>query len=450
VALLFITINPVTISFDMNEVSPKKSFGAEDFITINKLHEHQSERLQKILNAAYRHIPFYRHRLDSLGVMPTSIKSIADLSKLPFFDKSDLQAAYPLDMLAVPVTDVVCLYSTCNTQYKPFTSAYTESDIDMMSSVTRRIFSCCGIKSGDIIQNANSGRWFNGVCKSEIAGAVMIATAGASVLNQIKLLKEFEVTVFCSTPSYFNYIIEQSTENGIDLSKLPLRIGILGAEQWTEEMRDRIEKVVGIKTFDIYGISEINGTGLAVECEHHNGMHIFEDHFYPEIINPVNGEVLHDGTAGELVITTLSMAGMPLLRYRTGDITRIIPGQCICGRTMRRIDRISSRRDDNIVIRGVNISPSIIESSLLSVEGTLPYYNIVLYTENGVDSVEVDVEITEELFSDKVRVMEVLQQKLADAIKQSLGIYVKVKLVAPRTINREAGNTRRIFDHRRR
>ena len=245
-------------------------------------------------------------------------------------------------------------------------------------------------------------------------------------------------------------MIEQALAQGIDMRDLPIKAGIFGAEPWTEEMRKRIEAASGIKAYDIYGLSEIIGPGVAIECGCQQGMHVFEDHFYPEIINPETGEVLPDGETGELVLTTLSKYAMPMIRYRTRDITKIIAEPCECGRTIRRIARISSRSDDMFIIRGVNVFPSQIETAILSVDGTMPHYNIILYTENGLDNIEVDVEINEELFSDKVRSMEALQHRLTSAIEGLIGLRVRVKLVAPNTIQRSEGKARRVIDHRER
>ena len=285
-----------------------------------------------------------------------------------------------------------------------------------------------------------------------MAAGIMTTTAqslgGGNTKRQIMLMRDFGATAICCTPSYFNFMIEQAEADGIDMHKLPLRAGIFGAEPWSDEMRKRIEAASGIKAYNIYGLSEIIGPGVAIECEHQSGMHIFEDHFYPEIIDPDTCEVLPDGEVGELVLTTLSKYAMPMIRYRTRDLTRIISEKCPCGRTIRRIDRISSRSDDMFIIRGVNVFPSQIETALLSVEGTTANYNIVLYTENGLDNIEVNVEINPALFSDKISEMEKLHSKLTRAIENVIGLRVRLNIVAPNSIQRSEGKAKRVTDNR--
>ena len=325
--------------------------------------------------------------------------------------------------------------------------AYTRADIEMWTEAVKRCLLCVGINGNDIIQNSGGLGVHYGV---EALGATVVPTEGNNSKGQIKIMKDLGVTGICCTPSYFNFIVELAGEMGIDLCDLPLRIGIFGSELWTEEMRLRIEESSAIKAYDIYGLTEIVSPGVGIECECRNGLHILEDLFYPEIIEQNSGKVLPDGELGELVLTTLNKQAMPLLRYRTGDISRIIPGSCDCGRSLRRIERISSRSDDMLTIQGVNIFPSQIEAALLSIEGTLPHYNIVLDTENGMDSIEVNVEITEAIFSDRVRSLEAFQHNLIDAIENILGLRVKLKLVAPGAIQRSEGKAKRVIDHRNR
>ena len=263
-------------------------------------------------------------------------------------------------------------------------------------------------------------------------------------------MQDFGVTAICCTPSYFNFLAEKAAEDNINMRELPLKVGIFGAEPWTDAMRKQMQTNTGIEPYDIYGLSEIIGPGVAIECSEHNGLHIFEDHFYPEIVDPDTGEVLPDGAFGELVITTLTKEAFPMIRYRTHDLTRIISEPCPCGRTIRRIDRIASRCDDMMIIRGVNVFPSQIEAALLSVDGTLPHYHIILYTEKGMDNIEVDVEVSEKIFSDKISTMEEMQKKLSAAIEHTIGLRVRVKLVAPQTIQRSEGKAKRVLDRRER
>jgi phenylacetate-CoA ligase len=434
----------------MNKLIPNINSCTNDFTPSDNLIQIQTERLQQVFDFAYANVPFYAKHFSANNVVPGHIKSLQDLAKLPLLDKSDLQSAYPLNLFASQLQNTASVYLS-HLSKLPFAVAYSRSDIAIIDRINERIFCCCGITTGDIIQNSGHNTWFAGINRSEIYGVPLLSAVNNNdIAENIKFIQDFGITALCSTPGYVNYLVEYSAGLGIALHQSKLRLGIIGGEQWSDEMRERIEKVLAIKTFDLYGLSEINGTGVAVECEQHRGLHIFEDYFYPEIINPDNGKKLPDGEIGELVITTLGFDAMPLIRYRTGDITKIILGKCDCGRTLRRLERITGRIKNSIVIRGVNIYQSVIESALLSVEGTMPHYNIVLYTENGLDCIEVDVEITEQLFSDKVREMEMLQQRLAEAIKQAIGIEVRLKLVAPQTINRNSGNTRRIFDHRQR
>lgn len=437
-----------------NTLLKNDDLSANDFLQLNFLQDLQLARLQNIVRLTYNNVALFKTRMDERNLKPDDIKSLSDLSRLPFTVKTDLRDTYPYGLFACPMEEIVRLHASSGTTGKPIVVAYTQADIDTWASVMKRTFACCGVHRGDIIQNSYGYGLFTGGLGAhygaEALGAAVIPTSGGNTQRQLMVLKDFCVTAICCTPSYFNYIIEKALEEGMDLREMPLKTGIFGAEPWTDQMRERIEKNSGIKAYDIYGLSEIIGPGVAIECKHQHGLHIFEDHFYPEIIDPDTCEVLPDGATGELVITTLTKQALPMIRYRTRDITSIIPGQCKCGRTLRRISRISSRSDDMFIIRGVNVFPSQIESALLSVEGTMPHYNIILLTENGMDNIEIDVEITEKVFSDKVRVMEVLQQKLTDAIEQTLGIRVKVKLVAPQTIQRSEGKAKRVIDHRQR
>ena len=414
----------------------------KDFIKLEELRVLQLSRLQNIVQRAYDNVELFRTRLDEISFKPDDIKSLEDIVKLPFTTKSDLQDNYPYNLLAGSIEDVVRLQAVGGVA-----AAYTREDIEMWTEAMKRCLLCVGINKNDIIQNSGGFGVHYGV---EALGAAVVPTDGNNSKGQIKIMKELGVTGICCTPSYFNFIVEQAGEMGIDLRDLPLRIGIFGSELWTEEMRLRIEESSGIKAYDIYGVAEIVSPGVGIECECRTGLHILEDLFYPEIIDQESGEVLPDGELGELVLTTLTKQAMPLIRYRTGDISRIIPGTCECGRSLRRIERISSSSDDMMMIQGVNIFPSQIEAALLSIEGTLPHYNIILNSENGMDSIEVNVEITEAIFSDRVRSLEAFRQNLIDAIEAVLGLRIKLKLVAPGAIQRSAGKAKRVIDHRNR
>lgn len=427
---------------------------ALDFVRQDYLRELQLERLRKVVQHAYDHVELFRSRMKERNLVPGDIHSLADIAKLPFMVKADLRDTYPFGLFAVPMSEVVRLHASSGTTGKPIVVGYTRSDLEVWMEVVKRAMASCGLNRTDVIQVSYGYGLFTGGLGAhygaEALGATVVPTSGGNTKRQIMLMRDFGTTAICCTPSYFNFMIEQAAAEGIDMRNLPIKAGLFGAEPWTEEMRKRIEAASGIKAYDIYGLSEIIGPGVGIECRCQKGMHIFEDHFYPEIINPETGEVLPDGEFGELVLTTLTKVAMPMIRYRTRDLTRIIAEPCECGRTLRRIERISSRSDDMFIIRGVNVFPSQIETALLSVEGTMPHYNIILYTENGLDNIEVDVEINEELFSDKVRSMEELQHRLTAAVEGLIGIRVRIKLVAPNTIQRSEGKARRVIDHRER
>ena len=413
----------------------------------------QSERLVDVVKRVYENVPFYRRKMQQRGVEPGDIRSIEDIEKLPFTTKEDLRDNYPFGLLAIPMSDVARVQGTSGTTGKLTIAPYSQKDVDVWGECVARNLTMAGLTKDDIIHVCYGYGLFTGGMGldygAKALGATAIPMSAGNTKRQMMVMEDLGATAFACTPSYALYLAESIQEAGL-VDHMKLKAGIHGAEPWTEEMRKRIEAASGIKAYDIYGLSEIIGPGVGIECRCQKGMHIFEDHFYPEIINPETGEVLPDGEFGELVLTTLTKVAMPMIRYRTRDLTRIIAEPCECGRTLRRIERISSRSDDMFIIRGVNVFPSQIETALLSIEGTMPHYNIILYTENGLDNIEVDVEINEELFSDKVRSMEDLQHRLTAAVEGLIGIRVRVKLVAPNTIQRSEGKARRVIDHRER
>jgi phenylacetate-CoA ligase len=315
-----------------------------------------------------------------------------------------------------------------------------------------RTFAGCGLGCGDIIQNAYGYGLFTGGLGAhygaEALGATVIPISGGNTDRQIMVMKDFNVTAICCTPTYFLHLLDRAAEMGVDIRQLPLRVGVFGAEPWSDSMRRRIESAGGIKAYDIYGLSEITGPGVGAECRCQAGLHIFEDHFYPEIINPDTEQPVPEGVEGELVLTTLSKHAMPMLRYRTRDISAFVMGECACGRTLRRMKRIARRSDDMFIIRGVNVFPSQVETALLAVEGTLPHYQIILTREEGLDRMEVHVEVTAAVSSDKVGAVEKLHNKLAQSLYQTLGLRVDVRLVAPQTIKRSEGKALRVIDRR--
>ena len=365
--------------------------------------------------------------------------------------KGDLRDTYPFGLFASPMEEIVRLHASSGTTGKPIVVAYTEADLRVWTSVMVRSFAACGLHAGDVVQNAYGYGLFTGGLGvhygAEALGATVIPISGGNTERQLMVLKDFGVTAICCTPSYMVHLIERAREDGIDFGRL--KVGIFGAEPWSEEMRRHIMSESGIRAHDIYGLSEIIGPGVGIECAQLDGLHLFEDHFYPEIIDPESGAVLPDGAEGELVLTTLSKQAMPMIRYRTRDLTAISIGACRCGRTLRRIRRIGRRSDDMFIIRGINVFPSQVEAALLSVEGTLPHYQIVLTREKGLDEVEVQVEVTASVFSDEVKALARFQARLADAVEETIGLRVKLTLVGPRTLARSEGKAKRVVDQRR-
>jgi phenylacetate-CoA ligase len=369
-----------------------------DYTPLPELRALQLQRLQAVVTRAWQHVEPFHLRMDELGLAPESIRSLEDIARLPFTQKSDLRDNYPFGLFASPMKDVVRLHASSGTTGKPIVVAYTQADVDVWTSVLGRALAGCGLHRGDIIQVAYGYGLFTGGLGAhygaEGLGATVVPASGGHADRQIMLMKDFGVTAMCCTPTYFLHLIDCAAELGVDLKTLPLRAGVFGAEPWTDAMRAHIEKMSGIEAFDIYGLSEIIGPGVGCECRCHQGLHIFEDHFYPEVVDPETGATLADGELGELVLTTLSKQAMPMIRYRTHDITRILPGTCECGRTLRRIDRIGRRSDDMLIIRGVNVFPSQVETALLTVEGALPHFQIILTRSQGLDQMEVQVEVT--------------------------------------------------------
>ena len=379
---------------------------APDFLPLPQLQTIQLQRLQGIVQRAYNKVPLMRQRMEQSGIKPQDIQCLDDIASLPFTVKTDLRDTYPYGLFASPMNEIVRLHASSGTTGKPIVVAYTQEDIDVWINVMVRSFAACGLHQGDIVQNAYGYGLFTGGLGAhygaEALGATVIPISGGNTPRQLMVAKDFGVTAICCTPSYFLHLIDAAAEMGIKMKDLPLRKGIFGAEPWTESMRQRIQAESGIKAYDIYGLSEIVGPGVAMECECQAGPHIFEDWFYPEIINTKTGKPCADGVEGELVLTTLGKKAMPMIRYRTRDITTLTSEPCACGRTLRRIKRIGRRSDDMFIIRGVNVFPSQIETALLQVEGALPHYQIILTRDRGLDEIEVQVEVTAEVLSDTV------------------------------------------------
>ncbi len=434
-------------------LAPFHPASATDYLPLPQLRDIQLTRLRKTVERAFDRVALFRGRMDERGLTPSDIRCLEDAAHLPFTVKSDLRDAYPFGLFAAPLQEIVRFHASSGTTGKPIVVAYTKEDLEDWSQAMLRSFAACGVQSTDIVQNAYGYGLFTGGLGAhygaEALGASVIPISGGNTERQIMVLKDFGVTVICCTPSYFIHLIERAGEMGIQVRDLPLRIGVFGAEPWTEKMRQRIQNDSGIRAYDIYGLSEIVGPGVAMECVHQTGPHIFEDLFYPEIIDPQTGEVLPDGSEGELVLTTLCKRAMPMIRYRTRDITALASDRCPCGRTLRRIHRIGRRTDDMLIIRGVNLFPSQIETALLNVEGTLPHYQIIVDRERGLDTLEVEVEVTPETFSDTVGAMAKLQARLSHSIESVTGIHAEVRLVAAHTLQRSEGKAKRVQDRRR-
>jgi phenylacetate-CoA ligase len=423
-----------------------------DYLPPALLAELQLRRLQNIVTRAWERVPLFRARMQERGLAPAGIASLADIARLPFTTKLDLRDTYPFGLFASPMEEIVRLHASSGTTGKPIVVAYTQSDLDVWTSVMVRSFAACGLHQGDIVQNAYGYGLFTGGLGAhygaEELGATVIPISGGNTDRQILVMRDFGVTAICCTPSYFLHLVERAAEMGIDIRELPLRVGVFGAEPWTPSMRKRIEALTGIRAIDIYGLSEIIGPGVAIECPEQDGLHLFEDHFYPEIIDPETGAVMPEGEEGELVLTTLSKLAMPMIRYRTRDITSLMPGRCRCGRSLRRMRRIGRRTDDMLIVRGVNVFPSQVEAALLDVEGTLPHYQIVLSRAHGLDQLEVQVEVTPETFSDRIGALEQLASRIEDRLEHVLGLRAPVRLVEPHTIQRSEGKAKRVIDRR--
>jgi len=413
----------------------------------------QLKRLQGMLERVYANVPFYRETFAKLGIVPGDVTSLDDLHNLPFTLKQDMRDSYPYGLFASTMEDIVRIHASSGTTGKPTVVGYTQKDITTWTELMARSFVAAGVHKGDIIHNAYGYGLFTGGLGAhygaENLGASVIPMSGGNTKRQILIMKDFGSTVLTCTPSYSLYLAEAALEEGVDIKSLNLRVGIFGAEPWSESMRQEIQEKLNISAIDIYGLSEIMGPGVAIEChEAKCGLHIWEDHFIPEIINPESGELLPEGELGELVITTITKEGIPLLRYRTRDITSISYEPCICGRTHARIARMSGRSDDMLIIRGVNVFPSQIEAILMQAEGVEPHYLLIVDRKDNLDSLEVQVEVDERLFSDEVKHLQSLAFSIEKQIKDLLGITCKVRLVEPKTITRSEGKAKRVIDNR--
>ena len=427
----------------------------EEFETLPRaaLEALQLKRLQAVVTRVYNQVPLYRAAFEKAGITPASITSLNDLRTLPFTTKQDMRDSYPYGLFAAPLEEIVRIHASSGTTGKPTVVGYTQKDIDNWSELMARSFVAAGAHKGDIVHNAYGYGLFTGGLGAhygaERLGASVIPISGGNTKRQVMIMQDFGSTVLTCTPSYALYLAEEAQTEGIDIVSSGLRVGIFGAEPWSESMRREIEVKLGLDAIDIYGLSEIMGPGVAIECiEEKSGLHIWEDHFIPEIINPETGEPVPPGERGELVITTITKQGIPLIRYRTRDITSISYEPCRCGRTHARIARMSGRSDDMLIIRGVNVFPSQIESILVRVEGVEPHYLLVVDRKDNLDTLLVQVEVNEGIFSDEIKVLQSLSRKIEKEIKDMLGVTCTVKLVEPKTIQRSEGKAKRVQDNR--
>jgi phenylacetate-CoA ligase len=419
----------------------------------DELERIQLARLRFLVEKVYHNVPFYRSRFDELGIKPADIRTLSDVKRLPFTEKQDLRNNYPYGLFAVPKEGVVRIHASSGTTGKATVVGYTRRDVINWADLMARSFAAAGVTAQDTVHNAYGYGLFTGGLGAhygaEQLGATILPVSGGGTKRQVMLLKDFGPTVLCCTPSYSLYLYETAEASGIRFRDLPLHTGIFGAEPWSEEMRQEIQDKLGLKALDIYGLSEIMGPGVAMECAFaQDGLHLWEDHFLAEIINPETGENLGYGETGELVITTLTKEAQPLIRYRTRDITSLDRVPCRCGRTHVRMSRIKGRSDDMLIIRGVNVFPSQIESILLETEGLTPHYQLLVSREGALDNLEVRVEVDEKLFSDEIRHLQRIESKIQKNIKEFLGVTAKVSLVEPQSIIRSEGKAKRIIDQR--
>lgn len=412
----------------------------------------QLKRLKDTIKLAYEKVPFYKKKFDESGVKIEDIQTLEDIEKLPFTTKTDLREAYPFGMFAVDDEEIIEIHASSGTTGKPTVTGYTKHDLDVWSEVSARAIDMAEGKKKDKIQNCYGYGLFTGGFGihhgAQKFGATMIPISAGNTKRQMETMIDFESDILTCTPSYAMYIAESLEKKGLKPEDIPLKSGIFGAEMWTEEMRDKIEEKLGIMALNIYGLTEVMGPGVANECPERNGLHIQEDHFYPEIINSKTLETLEDGEKGELVLTSLTKTGMPIIRFRTKDITALHHGSCPCSRTTVRMDRITGRSDDMLKIRGVMVFPSQIEKALLKIEGINPNYLIIVTRPEFLDEIEIKVEASSDLISDKMRKIENTEKEIANAIKKEIGLRVNISIVEPETLPRSEGKAVRVIDRR--
>lgn len=417
-----------------------------------QLEELQLVRLRWTLNWVYERVEWYRKRFDDIGIKPSHLKTLKDIKNFPFITKGDLRDSYPFGMFAVPMEDVVRIHSSSGTTGTPVVVGYTRGDINTWSELVARIATAAGVVRGDVSQISFGYGLFTGGFGLhyglERIGATIVPISGGQTERQIKIMKDFGTTVLVCTPSYALYLAEEAERMGVDKSELKLRVGMFGAEPWSEKMREEIEARLGLVATDNYGLTEVIGPGVAGECRERNGMHINEDHFLVEVINPETLEPVEPGEIGELVFTSLTKEAFPVVRFRTRDLSRLIPEPCPCGRTFYRMEKVKGRTDDMLIVRGVNIFPSQVEAALLEIEGVEPHFQIIVDRKAHLDELEVMVEMSERFLADSMRKIVEFQKEVEQRLAAKLGIRAKVTLVEPRTIERTAGKAKRVIDKR--
>ncbi|MDD2598299.1 MAG: phenylacetate--CoA ligase [Kiritimatiellae bacterium] len=433
--------------------TPVHPVSAPDYMPIGQLRALQLHRLQGVVRRIYDNVPLTRKRMDERGVKPEHIQTLADIALLPFSVKSDLRDEYPHGLFASPMNEIVRFHCSSGTTGKPIVIGNTRNDIILWQQTCMRALAMCGVRSSDVMQVTYGYGLFTGGLGlhygGEGIGCAVLPISGGNTERQLMMMRDMGVTVIACTPSYFLHLVDEGHKRGINFrTDTKLKHGIFGAEPWSEEMRTKIQDATGITAHDIYGLTEICGPGVANDCQYHNGLHIFEDHFYPEIIDPETLEPQPDGIAGELVFTTLTRTGTPMLRYRTRDISRLNTKACECGRTIRTFERVSARSDDMLIIRGVNVFPSQIESGLLQVDKVLPHYMINITREGDLDKLEIQVEVTRETFGDDIRSLEILRSEIAHSVQRIINISASIRLVEPNTLPRSEGKIQRVRDMR--
>lgn len=425
---------------------------AKECMSRDELEFLQGKRLVKAVDRVYHNVEFYRKKMQRVGIEPGDVRGLEDLNKLPFTTKNDLRDTYPFGLFAVPQSEIVRIHASSGTTGKVTVVGYTRRDLDIWSECAARALTQAGVTRNDIIQVAYGYGLFTGGLGAhggaEKLGAMVVPMSTGNTKKLTTMMKDLGVTAIACTPSYLLHIAEVLEETGL-IKDIKLRAAICGAEPWTENMRKQMEAKLNIHAFDIYGLSEVIGPGVACDCEYHNGLHVYEDHFLPEIINPETFAPMEEGETGELVFTTLTKEGLPLLRYRTKDLTSISYAKCGCGRTLARISRFKGRSDDMLIIRGVNVFPSQIEAALLEMSGITPHYMMIVDRKNNLDTLEIQVEVEERFFSDEIKELEGLTKKIAHVIQNAIGLAAKIKLVEPKTLERSMGKAVHVIDKRK-